>query len=148
MLMIMSLSFTCLAVDAYCDTSDAILQCQSVSDSLMVDDIDLDQYDCHVVAVKHHSRIFDYVKLYVDMSISSDLSKAQIPHDLKIGLVRRYLPGDSSFSWVNYVWAFHVLNRDNGIDSNAVMPLFFCPCFINDKMKIQLLRCLFVSLAS
>jgi hypothetical protein len=128
MLMIMSLSFACLAVDAYCETSEAILQCQSVSDALMVDDIDLDQYDYGVLSVKHHSCTYDFVRMYVDMAISSDLLKANISHDLKIGLVRRHVPGDSSFSWVNYVWTFHVLNKDNGIDCNAVIPLFFCPC--------------------
>jgi hypothetical protein len=148
MLMIMSLSFACLAANAYCGTNEAISQCQSVSDSLVVDDIDLDQYDYHVVTVKHHSHIADYVKAYANMSIPFDLSKAKISHDLKIGLVRRYSPGDCSFSWVNYAWTFHILNRDNGIDCNAVIPLFFCPCFTNDMMKELLLRCLFVSLAS
>ena len=124
MLMIMSLSFACLAVDAYCETSEAILQCQSVSDSLMVDDIDLDQYECDVLSVRHQSRTSGFVRVHADMSISSDLAKAKISRDLKIGLVRRYSPEDSSFSWVNYVWTFHVINN-NGSDCNAVIPFIF-----------------------
>lgn len=124
MLIIMSLTFVCLAVDTYCEAGDAILQCQAFSDSLVVDDIDLDQYDCDFMSFRHFSRAYQLVRIQTDMAISSDLAKAKISHDLKIGLVRRYSPGDSAFSWVNYVQTFHVLNN-NGIDCNAVIPLFF-----------------------
>ncbi len=128
MLMIMSLSFACLAVDAYCEASESILQCQAYSDSFVVDDIDLDQYDCDFMSVRHYVRAYELVRIQTDMAISSDLAKAKISHDLKIGLVRRYSPGDGNLSGVNYAWTFHVLNSNNGIDCNAVIPLFFCIC--------------------
>lgn len=128
MLIIMSLSFSCLAVDSYCEASEVVMQCHNFSDSLVVDDIDLDQYECDFMSIRHYCRAYDLVRMHTDMAISSDLAKAKISHDLKIGLVRRYSPGDGNLSGVNYVWTFHVLNKNNGIGCNTAIPLFFCIC--------------------
>lgn len=125
MLMMMSVSFVCLVLDAYCETSDAITQCQSSSDSLMVDDIDFDQSDCSLLSLKKHSMVFNSVRVNAVDMIAANYSVAKISDDLKLGLVRRYDPREDGFSGVDCTRMFPITIENNGLAFKSLAVVFF-----------------------
>ncbi len=125
MLIILSISYVCLTLDAYCESSDAIVQCQSVSDSLMVDDIDFDCVDGLISPIMRHNVNCECFRICPTESIASDYVKAKMSDELKLGLVRRYLPQDDNSSWVNSVFMFPIKIKNNGIDLKTSLAVIF-----------------------
>lgn len=103
MLAVAGLFLACLVFDEYRDANQSVCISASILDSFSIDDVDLDENELDVAPaekiVRRSSSFNPLPILHLGFCISTN---AIMSKDMKLGLVRRYLPRNFDFSWVNY----------------------------------------------